>query len=707
MYKIEIKNCNSIKNGKIEIGKNKLNIKYGINGTGKSTIAKALQMSSDDSELQSLKSYFATEPASVVSNPKLKKVIVFNEEFVNQVVFKENEVIEKSFEVFLKTPKYDEKKKNLDNRLLKLHGVIADDEEIVVIKELLKSIDARFKRTGNGNLSKTGTFKSILSKQNIYNVPAELVDYKSFFENTEINIPWIDWKNKGDEYDVGENCPYCAEKIKRQSHDIKKIVFKENYTKADSKNLKEILELFESLEEYIKKEKYLEVISCVKEDMGDDVISILIDKLLLEINLIMKRFEQIEGFGRQRIAISDIGNLEEEINKMRIPEGALDIFTSKKIKKVLNKINETVDLLLTELGLLKKEMGDLKGLMNATIRDSQKDINEFLKNAGINYEIAIIAEDEINSKTILRQCYTEEKTDVSKIREHLSWGEKNAFALILFMYYANMQNPDLIILDDPISSFDSNKKYAILHRLFKNIGKKDVSFERKTVLLLTHDFEPITDFLVVGKLDRDTSIASFLWNEKGNVKEISIDIDKDIKLIFTECAEIALDETINIVSRVAFLRKLCELNECQGKWGYAYEILSCLIHASEIKRKIANDVFVDMNESEQVEGIAKIREFIPNFEYDTLRTNVYNVQGIKNIYLNESNVYLKIQLFRAIKEVDQDGVINISKMDDAWFKYIDETYHIENDYLHYLDVRKFNIVPDYIVAKVDEVVAAL
>lgn len=68
---------------------------------------------------------------------------------------------------------------------------------------------------------------------------------------------------------------------------------------------------------------------------------------------------------------------------------------------------------------------------------------------------------------------------MTKIREHLSWGEKNAFALILFMYYAVMQEPDLIILDDPISSFDTNKKFAILHRMFKNIGKRDVSLVRR------------------------------------------------------------------------------------------------------------------------------------------------------------------------------------------------------------------------------------
>ena len=173
-------------------------------------------------------------------------------------------------------------------------------------------------------------------------------------------------------------------------------------------------------------------------------------------------------------------------------------------------------------------MGELKGLVQATVKASQNDINEFLKTAGINYELEIQVEDESNSKTVLRQCFSKQKTEVKNIRQHLSWGEKNAFSLILFMYYSQMQDADLIILDDPISSFDSNKKYAILHRMFKNVGKKDVSLVGKTVLLLTHDFEPITDFIVVGKLPNEQVAASFIWNEGGKVVEQGIDVKNDV-----------------------------------------------------------------------------------------------------------------------------------------------------------------------------------
>lgn len=44
-------------------------------------------------------------------------------------------------------------------------------------------------------------------------------------------------------------------------------------------------------------------------------------------------------------------------------------------------------------------------------------------------------------------------------------------------------------LDGPISSFDKDKKFAILDRIFLPQN----SFETKTVLWLTHDMEPLID----------------------------------------------------------------------------------------------------------------------------------------------------------------------------------------------------------------------
>jgi ABC-type lipoprotein export system ATPase subunit len=575
------------------------------------------------------------------------------------------------------------------------------------LQRLLEQIASKFKRNSNGKLSKTGVYKSVLSKSNLYNIPEELDSYRPFITNTEINIPWIDWKSKGDAYDVGDSCPYCSETLNRTVHDQRKEVFKKTYKKADSQNLKDLLELLENLRLYIKPEKYDELVSYVKTDVPEDIVSAILEKLLLELDVMLNRFAAIVEFGNRRIALADISKLDQKINEMEIPGNFFEIFGGEKSENIIRRINTQVSELRSEAAVLKREMGALKGVMQATIQASQADINEFLKTAGINYELVILVEDETNSRTILKQCFSEERTDVTKIREHLSWGEKNAFALILFMYYAVMQSPDLIILDDPISSFDTNKKYAILHRMFKNIGKRDVSLEGKTVLFLTHDFEPITDFIVVGKLGEEKAQASFICNEHGIVKAHKIDPNSDVKLITIECSDIAKNININIVSRVAFLRKLSELNGRNEEWDLVYEILSCLIHANEIKRKIGNNTYVDIASEDIALGITKIKEYIPDFDYDELKNNIYTKESVKNLYNIETNAYLKVQLFREMNEILTRNEVKITQMDGAWYKFIDETYHIENDYLHFLDIIKFNIVPSYIIENVDKIVSGI
>ena len=707
MYQIKIENCNNIAEGELTIEEGKLNILYGINGTGKTTIAKAIEFSKDPQKIEDLQSFFTDDPATVSISPDIGKILVFNEEFVRDIVFKEDEVIQNSFEVFLKTPNYSQKKAQLDQHLQVLHNVIKQDEEIQELQRLLEQIRSKFKRNSNGKLSKTGVYKSVLSKSNLYNIPEELDSYRPFITNTEINIPWIDWKSKGDAYDVGDSCPYCAESLNRTIHDRRKEVFKKTYKKADSQHLKDLLELLENLRIYIKPGKYDELVSYVKTDVPEDIISAILEKLLLELDVMLNRFAAIVEFGNRRIVLADISKLDQQINEMEIPENFFEIIGGEKSESIIGRINVQVSELRSEATLLKKEMGALKGIMQATIQTSQTDINEFLKTAGINYELVILAEDENNSRTILKQCFSKERTDVTKIRDHLSWGEKNAFALILFMYYAVMQNPRLIILDDPISSFDTNKKYAILHRMFKNIGKRDVSLEGKTVLFLTHDFEPIIDFIVIGKLGEERAKASFICNEHGIVKAHGIDPNSDVKLITVECSEIAKNINVNIVSRVAFLRKLSELNGRNGKWDLVYEILSCLIHANEIKRRIGNNTYIDISPEDIALGISTIKEYIPNFDYYDLKNNIYTKEGIKTLYSIEKNAYFKVQLFRELNEILNHNEVKITQMDGAWYKFIDETYHIENDYLHFLDIIKYNIVPGYIIDNVDEIVSGI
>lgn len=385
MYHIKIENCNNIVEGELDIEDGKLNILYGINGTGKTTIAKAIEFSKEPQKIEELQSFFTENPASVSINPEIGKILVFNEDFVRNIVFKEDEVIQNSFEVFLKTSKYSQKKAQLDQHLQALHNIMKQDEEIQELQRLLDQIAGKFKRTTNGKLSKTGVYKSVLSKSNLYNIPEELDSYRPFITNTEINIPWIDWKSKGDAFDVGDGCPYCSETLNRTVHNQRKEVFKKTYKKSDSQNLKDLLDLLENLRIYIKPEKYDELVSYVKTDVPEDIISALLEKLLLELDVMLKRFTAIGEFGSRRIVLADISKLDQQINEMEIPKSFFEIFGGEKIGNVIKRINDQVTELRSEVAVLKTEMGALKGVMQATIQASQTDINEFLKTAGMEW----------------------------------------------------------------------------------------------------------------------------------------------------------------------------------------------------------------------------------------------------------------------------------------------------------------------------------
>ena len=225
---------------------------------------------------------------------------------------------------------------------------------------------------------------------------------------------------------------------------------------------------------------------------------------MLEFDHIKTQLDGIAQFDSNVFRDVDIKDLDKLLGSLKIQQNIIKFFYSPLMKEIIDFVNSQIDILEVEAAGLKKDMGILRTLMQTTIKNCQKDINSFLKSAGIQYEVNINMDDDGETFAFLHYLKDDEKVIVDKIRNHLSWGERNAFALVLFMFHAAGQNPDLIVLDDPISSFDSNKKYAIIHRLFAKVKNEITrSFYRQTVLMLTHDFEPIIDFVVVGKLPEE------------------------------------------------------------------------------------------------------------------------------------------------------------------------------------------------------------
>ena len=119
---IEIKNCNNITMANVAIVPSKLNIKFAPNGTGKSTISKAIQyaVTDDEKALADLLPFkFRSENVDdiqpdVLGIENIKSVLCFNEEYVNKFTFKPEEVVSNSFDIFIRTDAYQEKERDIE-----------------------------------------------------------------------------------------------------------------------------------------------------------------------------------------------------------------------------------------------------------------------------------------------------------------------------------------------------------------------------------------------------------------------------------------------------------------------------------------------------------------------------------------------------------------------------------------------------------------
>lgn len=701
MSNVVIKNCNNIKETSIIIEEGNLNIKFAINGTGKSTIAKALLKKDEDLSL--LKPFGKEEIPYVECNPNIDNVELFDSDFVNKVVFNGSNVIENAFEVFIKSDKYDEQRNNINSLLHELKQKIIGNEELNKLNEQLIKLSSKisYKKEKN-TIDSRGMYSSIKTDKNIFNIPKELNKYLLFLSDKEKNILWSEWKNKGKTYDYGEICPYCAEKFS-EDHEKENEAFNSYYSKANVSNLTEFSNIIDNTKTYLNTDNFKKIEKCIKENIPNTDKDLIFTKFMSEVTYLKEKIYNITTFDSYKVEKSDISNLSNILLDLKISTNDLEYFNNENLIKSIDIINSSITEMLGKISDLQKEIGKMNSLVISKMSSCKKEINSFLKLAGFNYEFDIVKDgDEKNSITVLKYVNSDnEKIQVSDIEKHLSWGEKNAFALVLFMYYALSKNPNLIILDDPISSFDGNKKYAIINRLFCNKGDYEDSFYNKTVLMLTHDFEPIIDFGINHKPTKETNMW-YLKNNNGIIQEQKINVSSDvlstIKFYYNE----SINEDNNIISRICFLRKYLEhISTKKNSEENAYNILSSIIHGDNLRKKIDDEQYEDLSVDEIKNGEEWIKQFIKTFDSNKILRDNINNKYILDSYKTETNNYIKIQLFRVYLE--SSGNRNkLKERNSIVLKYIDEIYHIENDYIFSLDLIKFDIIPDFIINSIDE-----
>lgn len=684
-YEVIIENCNSIDTAKIGVKKGSLNIKFGPNGLGKSTIAKAIiGQARDDGTLADLIP-FKSRGKPDAAQPKVSGIegigsaLVFDEAYVNLFAFQQDEVVKNSFDIFVKTPEFDAAMAEIEKLFDGIKKAFADRPEIEQTTKDLKDLrDAFGKPNKDGSITKSSkVLKAFGSGNKIDNIPEALMPFEMFVKSANPS-KWIGWQIKGKEFlELGDTCPYCATALPKPEQKETALAVAKEYDATAIGHLNNLKEVIERLGAYFSDscQENLAKITKAKTELTAPQKAFLSDLK----NSIEALIQQLDGLRTiSFFSLRDVDEIDTKIPLLKIDLGMIGKLDSDQTRVVTDPINAQLDKLIQQVGNLKGQINRHKAKIKKTIEENQDSINGFLKSAGYKYSVKIISEPDSYKMKLVHEDLTE---FVDSASSHLSYGEKNAFALVLFMHQVISEDPDIVILDDPISSFDKNKKFAILHRLFRGKG----SLRDRTTLMLTHDIEPAIDVVksMAHKFQDPKPSATFLSCRQGEVKETAI-TSEDIRTFTKICKDI-LSENIDDVIKAIYLRRHYEILD---NVGFEYNLLASLFKGRTVPTLATATENREMSLQEKATAETNIRTLITSFDYDALVQQVNDNGVMKAKFVGTDVGYEKIQLFRIINGQHQDDIIS---------KFINESYHIENEYVMQLNPHKFESVPEYVV----------
>jgi energy-coupling factor transporter ATP-binding protein EcfA2 len=698
---IEIKNCNNIDSAAISIAKKKLNIKFAPNGTGKSTIARAIILgTSENPDLKDLipfklKKENPENKESVVTGlDSIEHVMCFNEDYVTQFVFKPEELLSNSFEILIKTDAYRQKEQEIEELVAEIKKLFVNNQDLETLIATLKEMGNAFKLTKSGISKASSGMKGLAGGNKIQHIPEGLELYQPFIQSPQ-SVGWVEWQTNGYNYaELSDNCPFCTSHAADKKEQIKKVG--QEYDKNTIKNLVAIINVIQRLGDYFSdtaREK-LSTITTLKEGIEKEHEDFLVDVKNQIDNFVgkLEKLRTLSGF-----QFKDGEKVAEVLPSFKIDLSFIEKLNSDKTQEAIKPINDSIDAMIEKAGQLQGKLALQRREMQRVVEKHETDINAFLAYAGYRYAVKVAGE---GDQAQLKLRHLDHDEHLSGGNQHLSFGERNAFAIVLFMYECLSKKPDLIILDDPISSFDKNKKYALLEMLFRRDSNS--CLKNKTVLMLTHDVEPIIDTVNVlyRKFDHQTTASSsFLKLNAGVIEELPI--EKNDVQTFAEICSNALSSDKDDVIKLIYMRRRFEITDDKSD---AYQVLSNLLHKGNgkgrgIDTREQKDVEGNYPEMDQVkfdDGCTVISSLLTGFSYGELLGRVCNVTEIKNIYAACTNGYEKLQVCRLIDHEENDAVIE---------KFIKQTYHIENEFICQLDPARFDTIPEYVVAECDKIIA--
>jgi ABC-type cobalamin/Fe3+-siderophores transport system ATPase subunit/ABC-type lipoprotein export system ATPase subunit len=404
------------------------------------------------------------------------------------------------------------------------------------------------------------------------------------------------------------------------------------------------------------------ITKCIFEDTHILPINIK-EQLENNKNLIIEQLED-----NQKKIVNAIFELADNpFNIKEIFNNSFELGDSSKVNELILEMKEIILQIENEIIIKYKQL--IKDV------ELEKDYSEY--NKIIEKKIELSEEDEMLLKDIVENCINkkvnltrddnkniiftiEDNNFIGKSRQELplSTGEQNFISLYFDLLSAKNSDKEIIIIDDPISSFDSIYKNKIIYSIIRVLANK------KKVIILTHNINTIklmyhqykncfNLYLLNNERDGENGFIKINKKEQRNDALQDMDFMLEIKNVISFFGSQVIFNDVKekeqfLLSLISFMRSYSNLMVGDNN---LYKELCKLMHGYENDKVDINEKFKDifnvdllLNKYEvNVEDILKIdikSEIIDKGKYPILnRTLYHNLNYLKLRLLVENTLY--------------------------------------------------------------------
>lgn len=690
--------CNNINCATITLKPNATTVLHGMNGSGKSSVAKAIQLYSGDGgqTLEVLKPYASESLPSVEGLPSNANILVFNEDYVDSTLFKgDMELIENGYKIFVDTPEYRKAAKETDELLADAVKRLRDEGKVAELLSTVNNLLSCFGKVSKQTYSKASPIaKGIVSKGNLVeHISPKFGSFTPLIQGDNAK-EWLQWRDKGGKYNSRGVCPYCGKVLEQsdlETGNEMQAVYGGKYIDNCTKTIATFGEADVLLSENARVQADA-ILHGKLEGEPNPENEAFLACVKADAEGLKAKLEKI-----QQLNYSFLKDEEKDADYfegLKIHVERLEKMNSQFAVERINSINAVLDELSSKVREIQRAIGRQSSALGKSINASMAEMNAFLESAGFPYEISIASPDGSRCAVSLKPRGLE--MNVEDIKSHLSYGERNSLAIALFSAQVKSEKPDMVVLDDPISSFDQNKKYAILQRLF---SKSKGVCKGITSLLLTHDFETL---IMIGKVHKALLCDSSCFYARNDGGELSlIPVEDDDFNSAVQCFKAIVASDSSLPYRIALARRAVEI--AYGK-SPAWHVLSSLAH----QREIATLNGQELTDEEWKEAWKQLEEIgFKDFNYQDLLVQLGTAE-LLSVYDRAPSPVEKICAFRLLAANNADEMSQVSNrahVDETVFNFANEYFHIENLMAYQFDPVKFNTVPAGIIETCDKVIA--